>query len=84
MTSSETDCPASRVPTRMSERPSWSAPLRTALPPVVDAVAGVAAGRAGGFRLVIGLDRNVGEEALLRAGADLVVSDLAQLAPAHL
>jgi beta-phosphoglucomutase family hydrolase len=44
-----------------------------------DALAGVAAGRAGGFACVIGVDR-VGQADELRAhGADLVVSDLAEL-----
>lgn len=44
-----------------------------------DALAGVAAGRAGGFGLVVGVDR-AGEAAELRAqGADLVVGDLAEL-----
>jgi beta-phosphoglucomutase family hydrolase len=44
-----------------------------------DALAGVAAGRAGGFGCVVGVDR-VGQAAALRAhGADLVVSDLAEL-----
>lgn len=46
---------------------------------VEDAVSGAAAGRAGGFGLVIGVDRGVGPDALLRAGADLVVADLAEL-----
>jgi alpha,alpha-trehalase len=46
---------------------------------VEDAVVGVAAGRAGGFRLVIGIDRGAGRDALLDAGADIVVSDLAEL-----
>jgi trehalose 6-phosphate phosphatase len=41
-----------------------------------DALSGVQAGRAGGFGLVVGVDRgNVGD-ALLRAGADIVCSDL--------
>lgn len=44
-----------------------------------DAVSGVAAGAAGGFGLVIGVDRGVGVDALTGAGADLVVSDLAEL-----
>jgi len=40
----------------------------------------VAAGRAGGFGLVIGVDR-VGQAAeLAEHGADLVVADLAELA----
>lgn len=46
---------------------------------VEDAVSGVEAGRAGGFRLVIGVDRGAGRDALLHAGADLVVDDLAEL-----
>lgn len=44
-----------------------------------DALAGVAAGRAGSFGYVVGIDR-VGQTDALRArGADLVVTDLAQL-----
>jgi beta-phosphoglucomutase family hydrolase len=44
-----------------------------------DALAGVEAGRAGGFALVVGVDR-VGQAADLRAhGADVVVGDLAEL-----
>jgi len=44
-----------------------------------DALAGVAAGRSGGFACVIGVDR-VGQAEELRAhGADIVVSDLAEL-----
>jgi beta-phosphoglucomutase-like phosphatase (HAD superfamily) len=44
-----------------------------------DALAGVAAGRAGGFGFVVGVDR-VGQAAALRAGgADIVVRDLAEL-----
>jgi len=44
-----------------------------------DALAGVAAGRAGGFGWVVGVDR-VGHAAALRAqGADVVVRDLAEL-----
>jgi beta-phosphoglucomutase family hydrolase len=44
-----------------------------------DALAGVAAGRAGGFGWVVGVDR-VGQAADLRAaGADVVVRDLAEL-----
>ncbi len=46
---------------------------------VEDAVAGVQAGRAGGFGLVVGVDRRGDPEPLLRAGADLVVSDLVEL-----
>lgn len=46
-----------------------------------DAVSGVRAGAAGGFGLVVGVDRGVGHEALRAAGADVVVSDLAELVP---
>lgn len=46
---------------------------------VEDAVSGVRAGRAGGFGLVVGVDRGAGREELLRNGADLVVTDLAEL-----
>ncbi|MGW9020075.1 HAD family hydrolase [Leucobacter chromiiresistens] len=46
-----------------------------------DAASGVAAGRAGGFGLVVGVDRGAGREALLAAGADTVVSDLEELLP---
>lgn len=46
---------------------------------IEDAVSGVAAGRAGGFGLVIGVDRGAGAGALQDAGADLIVSDLKEL-----
>lgn len=44
-----------------------------------DALAGVAAGKAGGFGKVIGIDRAGQREALLDHGADIVVDDLAEL-----
>ncbi|MGV0653525.1 beta-phosphoglucomutase family hydrolase [Mycolicibacterium thermoresistibile] len=44
-----------------------------------DALSGVAAGRAGGFGLVVGVDRVGQAEALRRNGADIVVTDLAEL-----
>ncbi len=52
-----------------------------------DALAGVEAGRAGGFGFVVGVDRTRGlhqppgtqAEELLRHGADIVVTDLAEL-----
>lgn len=44
-----------------------------------DALAGVAAGRAGGFALVVGVDRTDQRDALLEHGADVVVDDLAEL-----
>lgn len=46
---------------------------------VEDAVSGVAAGRAGRFGLVIGVDRGVGAQRLTDSGADVVVDDLAEL-----
>jgi beta-phosphoglucomutase-like phosphatase (HAD superfamily) len=49
---------------------------------VEDAAAGVAAGRAGKFALVIGVDRCAGRDALRQAGADVVVADLAELGAA--
>jgi beta-phosphoglucomutase family hydrolase len=44
-----------------------------------DALAGVEAGRAGHFGSVVGVDRAGQREALLQHGADIVVSDLAEL-----
>jgi beta-phosphoglucomutase family hydrolase len=44
-----------------------------------DALSGVAAGRAGHFGLVVGVDRGVGAEALIENGADTVVNDLEEL-----
>lgn len=44
-----------------------------------DAVSGVAAGAAGAFGLVLGVDRGAGAETLARAGADEVVTDLGEL-----
>lgn len=54
-------------------------PARTLV--VEDAIAGVAAGRAGGC-VVVGVDRGAGVAALRDAGADTVVADLAELLPA--
>ncbi|HEX3268392.1 MAG TPA: beta-phosphoglucomutase family hydrolase [Gaiellaceae bacterium] len=47
---------------------------------VEDAIAGVEAGRRGGFGLVVGVDREAQFEALVAAGADVVVGDLGELA----
>lgn len=44
-----------------------------------DALAGVAAGRAGGFGIVVGVDRVGQAEAMLAHGADIVVQDLSEL-----
>ena len=44
-----------------------------------DALAGVEAGRAGGFAIVVGVDRVGHADALRAHGADIVVQDLAEL-----
>ena len=44
-----------------------------------DALAGVAAGRAGGFGFVVGVDRVGQRKALQEHGADIVVDDLSEL-----
>jgi len=44
-----------------------------------DALAGVAAGRAGGFGFVVGVDRTGQAKALREHGADVVVTDLGEL-----
>lgn len=46
-----------------------------------DAESGVRAARSGGFGLIVGVDRGVGEAALTAAGADIVVDDLEELLP---
>jgi len=46
---------------------------------IEDAVSGVAAGAAGRFGLVVGVDRGAGVQALTEAGADVVVADLDEL-----
>jgi beta-phosphoglucomutase family hydrolase len=46
-----------------------------------DALAGVAAGRAGNFGFVVGVDRAGQADALRARGADVVVSDLSDLLP---
>ena len=46
-----------------------------------DALAGVEAGRSGHFGYVVGVDRVGQAEALRRNGADVVVTDLAELLP---
>lgn len=49
---------------------------------VEDAVSGVAAGAAGDFGLVLGVDRGAGVRELVAAGADVVVGDLSELVSA--
>ncbi|NNG20742.1 beta-phosphoglucomutase family hydrolase [Naumannella sp. ID2617S] len=44
-----------------------------------DALSGVRAGAAGDFGLVVGVDRGTGADRLTEAGADVVVTDLAEL-----
>ena len=52
-------------------------PVRSVV--IEDALAGVEAGRRGGFGLVVGVDRVGQAAALLAAGADVVVADLDEL-----
>ena len=54
-----------------------AAPARTAV--VEDAIAGVQAGRSGGFALVIGVNRSATPGRLLDSGADIEVGDLGQV-----
>lgn len=58
------------------------APARTVV--IEDAVAGVEAGRRGGFGLVVGVDRTGNRETLAAYGADFVVADLAEVSIADL
>jgi HAD superfamily hydrolase (TIGR01509 family) len=55
------------------------APPRAAV--VEDALAGVEAGRRGGFGMVVGVDRAGQAAALRERGADVVVDDLGRLGP---
>ena len=50
---------------------------------IEDALAGVQAGQAGGFGLVIGVNRENQADALRQHGADIVVADLAELLPSE-
>ena len=72
---------ASRRPTSSSKGAKrLDTPVERAVV-VEDALAGVAAGRAGGFGLVIGVARTNEPEDLRAHGADVVVHDLGELAP---
>jgi len=55
-----------------------AAPSRAAV--FEDAIAGVQAGRAGGFRLVVGVNRSSDAGSLLANGADVEVRDLGEVA----
>jgi trehalose 6-phosphate phosphatase len=57
---------------RLGEEPARAAVIE-------DALAGVEAGARGGFGFVVGVDRTGHADALRAAGADIVVSDLAEL-----
>jgi beta-phosphoglucomutase family hydrolase len=54
-------------------------PIRAVV--VEDAISGVQAGRAGGFGLVIGVDREGSAKELMENGADVVVTDLGEILP---
>jgi beta-phosphoglucomutase family hydrolase len=56
-------------------------PARTVV--VEDAISGVESGRAGGFGLVIGVDREGHADALRAHGADAIVSDLGEMLDAQ-
>jgi beta-phosphoglucomutase family hydrolase len=47
---------------------------------VEDAISGVQSAAAGGFAVVVGVDRGAGEDDLVDAGADVVVKDLEEFA----
>lgn len=64
----------SPAPFLLAARRSGVDPARTVV--IEDAESGVTAGASGGFGLVIGVDRVGAREALLAAGADVVVDDL--------
>ena len=73
-------------PARASRRRTRSSPARATLgvepaqaAVFEDALAGVEAGRAGGFGYVVGVDRVGQADALREHGADVVVDDLAEL-----
>lgn len=55
-------------------------PSRTAV--IEDSVAGVLAGKSGGFGLVVGVDRADNRTSLMTSGADFVVTELCALIPA--
>jgi beta-phosphoglucomutase family hydrolase len=56
-------------------------PARTVV--VEDAVSGVAAGAAGGFAVIVGVDRGAGADVLTAHGATFVVNDLSELCDPH-
>ena len=78
-----------RLPGKPAPDAFWEAARRLAVEPpraivIEDALAGVRAGHAGGFGLVIGVDRRKQAEALREQGADVVVADLGELLPSKL
>jgi beta-phosphoglucomutase family hydrolase len=75
------------LPGKPSPDAFLEAARRLVVPPrraivIEDALAGVQAGRAGAFGLVIGVNRRNQADALRDKGADMVVEDLAELLPA--
>ena len=78
-----------RLPGKPAPDAFWEAARRLAVEPhraivIEDALAGVRAGQAGGFGLVIGVDRRRQADALREQGADVVVEDLSELLPGKL
>ncbi len=78
-----------RLPGKPAPDAFWEAARRLAVEPhhaivIEDALAGVRAGHAGGFGLVIGVDRRNQADALREQGAHVVVEDLSELLPGKL
>ena len=78
-----------RLPGKPAPDAFWEAARRLAVEPqhaivIEDALAGVRAGHAGGFGLVIGVDRRNQADALREQGADVVVADLSEFLPGKL
>ncbi|MCY0906403.1 beta-phosphoglucomutase family hydrolase [Arthrobacter sp. H14-L1] len=79
-----TDALALSLPGKPDPAMFWEAAHRLHVDPadavvIEDAPAGVAAGAAGGFALVVGVDRTGSPDRLLAAGAHVVVGDVAEL-----
>jgi alpha,alpha-trehalose phosphorylase len=75
------DLPGKPAPDAFLEAARRMAVAPTRAVVVEDALAGVAAGHAGGFGLIIGVARNAAPADLRAAGADVVVADLAEMLP---
>jgi beta-phosphoglucomutase family hydrolase len=79
LVASELGLPGKPAPDTFLEAARMLSVSRARAVVVEDALAGVQAGRAGGFSLIVGVDREGSGDALQAAGADVVVTDLAEL-----